>query len=78
MERLPKSFIADGPDEGGDRVSPSPVPPVAYDYPGKWLLLGAAKILAIRDTEEELAKEFGDCRTGVTFFHVPTTTIFAR
>jgi hypothetical protein len=74
---VPVGYV--GPDEGGDRrVSISPVPPDAYDHPGKWLALGAGKILAIRDTWEELESEFGDRGREVSFFHVPTTTIFAR
>ena len=73
---VPAGYV--GPDEGGSGVSISPVPPDAYDHPGKWLLLGKGAILAIRDTEDELEQEFGERRTGVTFFHVPTTTIFAR
>ena len=73
---VPAGYV--GPGEGESGTSISPIPPDAYDHPGKWLLLGAGKVLAIRNTWEELEREFGDRRTGVTFFHVPTTTIFAR
>lgn len=73
---VPLGYV--GPGEGESGSSISPVPPDAYDHPGKWLLLGKGKVLAIRDTREELETEFGDHRTGVTRFHVPTTTIFAR
>lgn len=73
---VPAGYV--GPDERGSGSSASPVSPDAYDHPGEWLLLGKGKVLAIRDTREELEKEFGERRTGVTRFHVPTTTIFAR
>jgi len=74
---VPVGYV--GPDErGSGRISASPIPPNAYDHPGKWLALGARKILAIKDTREELESEFGDRRREVSFFHVPTTTIFAR
>ncbi len=73
---VPAGYV--GPEEHGSRgLSASPIPPDAYDYPGKWLALSSRKILAIKDTWEELESEFGD-RREVSFFHVPTTTIFAR
>ncbi|MFI4992655.1 MAG: hypothetical protein ACHQCH_03425 [Solirubrobacterales bacterium] len=65
-----------GPDDD-DRVSPSPIPPEAYEHRGKWLALRGRKILAIRDTEAELREEFGHRRTEVIFFHVPVSPIYA-
>ena len=74
---VPAGYV--GPEESGSRgLSASPIPPDAYDHPGKWLALCAGKVLAIRDTEEELEREFGDRGREVSFFHAPTTTIFAR
>ena len=73
---VPAGYV--GPGEGESGTSMSPVPPDAYEHRGKWLALGAGKILAIRDTEDELEREFGDRRREVSFFHVPTTTIYAR
>jgi hypothetical protein len=73
---VPAGYV--GPGQGESGTSMSPVPPDAYDHPGKWLALCAGKVLAIRDTEEELEREFGDRSREVSFFHVPTTTIFAR
>ena len=73
---VPAGYV--GPGQGESGTSASPIPPDAYDHRGKWLLLGAGKILAIRDTRAELEREFGDRRTGVTFFHVPETNIYAR
>jgi hypothetical protein len=63
-----------GPDDG---MSPSPVPPEAFDHRGKWLALHAGKVLAVRDTPEELWDEFGDRSAEVSFFHVPSTHIYA-
>jgi hypothetical protein len=74
---VPAGYV--GPEESGSGgLSASPVPPNAYDHPGKWLALGAGKVLAIRDTRAELREEFAGRRHEVSFFHVPTTTIFAR
>ncbi len=67
-----------GPGEEADGISISPVPPDAYDHPGKWLALHAGEILAVRDTPAELRQEFADRRAEVSFFHVPITTVFAR
>lgn len=64
------------PDEK-DGVSISPVPPDAYDHPGKWLALRGGQVIAVKDTEAELRDEFGDRCLGMTFFYVPTTTIYA-
>lgn len=50
-----------------------PVPAEAAKYPGKWLALSLGKIIAVRDTQAELAKEFGHRPTEVMFFHVPST-----
>jgi hypothetical protein len=66
-----------GPGEEEDGFSISPVPPDAYDHPGKWLALGSGQVLAVRDTAAELRDEFGAHRLGVTFFYVPTATIYA-
>jgi hypothetical protein len=65
-----------GPDDD-DRVSPSPIPPEAYEHRGKWLALRGRKILAVRDTSAELREEFGHRRTEVVFFHVPPAAIYA-
>lgn len=73
---VPTGYV--GPGEGESGTSISPIPPDAYDHRGKWLLLGAGRILAIRDTRADLEREFGDRRTGATFFHVPETNIYAR
>lgn len=73
---VPIGYAAPGEEEDGDSISP--VPPDAYDYPGKWLALHAAQILAVRNTPAELEQEFGDRRHEISFFHVPTSTIFAR
>ena len=73
---VPIGYAAPGEEEDG--ISISPVPPDAYDYPGKWLALRAGQILAVRDTEAELRSEFEDRRAEVSFFYVPTTTVFAR
>ncbi len=73
---VPLGYAAPGEEEDG--VSISPVPPDAYDHPGKWLALHAAQILAVRDTEAELRNEFEDRAAEVSFFHVPTATVFAR
>lgn len=67
------------PDQGpDDELSISPIPPEVVDYPGKWLALHAGRILAVRDTRQELRDEFTTRRADVSFFHVPTTRIFAR
>jgi hypothetical protein len=73
---VPAGYV--GPGEGESGTSMSPVPPDAYEHRGKWLALGSRKILAIKDTRAELESEFGDRRREVSFFHVPTTTIYAR
>ena len=64
------------PDEK-DAVSISPVPADAYEHPGKWLALRGGQVGAVKDTYGELEDEFGDPSLGVTFFYVPTTTIYA-
>lgn len=64
------------PDD--DDIDLSPIPPGAYDHPGKWLALHAAEILAIADSSEELETRFADRVHEVSFFHVPTATVFAR
>lgn len=73
---VPLGHAAPGEEE--DAVSISPVPPEAYQHPGKWLGLRAGQIIAIKDTPAELQDELGDRRFKVSFFHVPTTTVFAR
>lgn len=73
---VPAGYV--GPGEGESGSSPSPIPPDAYEHRGKWLALGAGKILAIRNTRAELREEFANRRKGVTFFHVPETNIYAR
>jgi hypothetical protein len=75
---LPLGYIAPDPDPDDDSIGVSPIPPGAYDHPGKWLGLRAGKLLAIRDTSEELEALFGARPHQVSFFHVPTTTVFAR
>jgi hypothetical protein len=64
-----------GPDDG---ISPSPIPSEAFDHRGKWVALHAGKLLAVRNTPAELWAEFGDRRSEVSFFRVPTTNIYAR
>jgi hypothetical protein len=73
----PSDYIETSQDSN-DEVSPSPVPPDAFKHRGKWLALHGRRILAIRDTEAELRKEFADRRSVVSFFHVPTTSVYAR
>ena len=73
---VPIGYAAPGEEEDG--ISPSPVPPDAYDHPGKWLALHGGRILAIRDQEVELRDEFEDRAAEVSFFYVPTATVFAR
>lgn len=72
---------AEPPDQNNedeDIVLPSPIPPEAFEHRGKWLALHNREILAVRDTEEELEKEFGDRGHEVSFFHVSPTPIYAR
>jgi len=61
-----------------DGTSISPIPPEAFDHRGKWVALRAGRLLAVRDTRGELREEFSDRRAEVSFFHVPTTQIYAR
>jgi hypothetical protein len=56
----------------------SPIPPEAFDHRGKWVALHAGRLLAVRDTPDELREEFGDRRSEVSFFHVPPTNVYAR
>jgi hypothetical protein len=56
----------------------SPIPAEAYEHRGKWVALQGTRIIAVRDTEEELCGEFGHRRTEVIFFHVPETRTLAR
>jgi hypothetical protein len=49
------------------------------EHRGKWVALDAQdKVVAVRDTGEELREEFGDQHLGVIFFHVPTSDLIAR
>lgn len=64
-----------GPDDGISTVPA--IPDEAFDHRGKWVALRAGKLLAVRDTSEELWDEFGDRAAEVSFFHVPTTNIYA-
>lgn len=67
------------PDQGDeDELSISPVPPAAFEHPGKWVALHAGRLIAVRDTPAELREEFEGRRSEVSFFHVPTTRLFAR
>jgi hypothetical protein len=67
------------PDQGPeDGWSPSPIPSEAFEHRGKWVALHVGKILAVRDTPAELWDEFGDRAAEVSFFHVPTTNVYAR
>lgn len=59
-------------------VLPSPIPAEAYEHRGKWVALQGGRLIAVRDTEEELCMEFGHRRTEVVFFHVPETQHLAR
>jgi len=74
---VPAGF-ADPSQDSDDEVLPSPVPPEAFKHRGKWLALHGRRILAVKDTEAELRKEFADRRSVVSFFHVPTTSVYAR
>lgn len=56
----------------------SPIPAEAYEHRGKWVALQGTRLIAVRDTSEELRKEFGHRRTEVIFFHVPETSKYAR
>ena len=56
----------------------SPIPAEAYEHRGKWVALHGGKMLAVRDTSEELRKEFGHRQHEVSFFHVPETRMLAR
>jgi len=67
------------PDQGPeDEPTVSPIPAEAFEHRGKWVALHAGKLLAVRETREELREEFGDRRHEVSFFHVPTTNVYAR
>jgi len=67
------------PDQGpDDELSPSPIPPEAFEHRGKWLALRGRKVLAVRDTRAELRQEFGLHHPGITFFNVPETRNLAR
>jgi hypothetical protein len=47
-------------------------PPEVFEkHQGKWVALKGMKLIAVRDTEEELRAKFGPQRLGVEFFHVP-------
>lgn len=74
---VPLGYV--GPDQGSeDGVSTSSIPPEAFEHPGKHVALRGPKIVAVKDTFEELFEELGDRRFEVSFFHVPTTNVFAR
>jgi len=63
------------PDQGPDNELSLPaIPAEAFEHRGKWVAFRGCKILAVRDTRAEL----GQRRTGVIFFHVPETRVFAR
>lgn len=64
-----------GPDDG---VSVSSIPPEAFEHPGKHVALRGRKIVAVKDTLTELLEALGDRSSEVSFFHVPTTNVFAR
>jgi hypothetical protein len=66
------------PNEPQVSVGISPVPAEAAKYRGKWLALSSGKIIAVRDTEAELRKEFGAHHLGTTFFHVPASSVILR
>lgn len=66
------------PDEPEESVGISPVPAEAAKYRGKWLALSAGKIIAVRDTADELRKELGDRHLGITFFRVPPSRVILR
>jgi hypothetical protein len=60
-------------DEPEESFGIGPVPAEAAQYPGKWLALNLGEIIAVRDTQTELRREFGHRLKEVTFFHVPST-----
>ena len=64
------------PDEK-DAVSVASIPADAYEHPGKWLALSGGQVIAIKDTYGELRDELEDPSLKVSFFHVPTTAIYA-
>jgi hypothetical protein len=69
------------PDQNNDDegvVLSSPIPPEAFEHRGKWVALRGARVIAVRDTQDELRDEFDGRRTEVVFFHVPETRIYAR
>jgi hypothetical protein len=53
------------------------VPDEAFDYRGKWVASRGGKLVAVRDTREELLEELGDRRSQVSLYHVPTTNLYA-
>jgi hypothetical protein len=74
---VPLGYVDPDQRPDDDVLSPSPIPPEAFEHRGKWLALRGRKILAVRDTRAELRKEFGHRRTEVVFFHVPVSSIYA-